>query len=178
MFAPPTFVERFDVQPPVYIRKIDSRARWEIEGNNIKERAQKVADSLFKYEVSSIWLVKSDVDFYGVIASLSANRTPKNQIIDFICVTESDLDKAGVEIEAIPEGDCLDVQKSHFNAPIDKATALRLCENLIENGRKAHRCQKAETVSILKHQESRGCKATESTLEKCECQEASGNTQV
>lgn len=60
MFAPPTFVERFDVQPPVYIRKIDSRARWEIEGNNVKERAQKVADSLFKSEVSSIWLVKSE----------------------------------------------------------------------------------------------------------------------
>lgn len=68
MLIPPTFVAEFDIQLPVYIRKIASRARWEVEGNSIKERAQKVVDGLFSsYEVYySIWLVNSDKDFMGL----------------------------------------------------------------------------------------------------------------
>lgn len=167
----PTFVEKFDVKLPAYIRKINSRAHWDVEGGSTMERAKKVTESLFKSELNSIWLINSDTEFYGVVASLSANRTPKNQIIDFICITQLDLDEEGVEIEAISEGDCLDVQQLHFNARINKLTALRLCERLLLEGRKAHRCKKNETTSILEYQASRGCKATESILEKCECQD-------
>lgn len=166
----PVFVDNFDVELPAYIRKIDSRARWEVEGDSIAERAQKVTESLFRGEVYSIWLVNSDTEFYGIVASLSANRTPRNQIIDFICITQKDLNEIGVEIEAIPEGDCLAVQKLHFNMRINNSTALGLCKKLIAEGRKAHRCKKYETTSILKHQASRGCKATENISARCTCE--------
>ncbi len=166
-------LEEFDVQPPAYIRKIDSRTHWNPEDcENDNERVQKVVERVFRDEIYSIWLVNSAPDFYGVIASLSARRNPRNQDIDFICITRDELDEVGIELDAVEEGKCLDVQKLHFNARIDKDTALKLCEKLIvREDRKAQRCQKAKTKLILEYQESRGCKATDSQREKCECEE-------
>lgn len=166
-------LEDFDVKPPAYIRKIDSRGRWNPEDcKDENERVQKVVERVFRAEIYSIWLVKSEPDFYGVIASLSAGRNPKNQDIDFICITSDELDEVGIKLDAVEEGKCLDVQKLHFNARIDQDTALKLCEKLIvREERKAQRCKKAKTKLILEYQESRGCKATDSQREKCECEE-------
>jgi len=166
-------LEEFDVQPPAYIRKIDSRTHWNPENcENENERVQKVVERVFRDEIYSIWLVNSALDFYGVIASLSARRNPKNQAIDFICITRDELDEVGIKLDAVEEGKCLDVQNLHFNARIDKDRALKLCGNLIlREDRKAQRCQKTKTQLILEHQESRGCKATDTHLEKCQCED-------
>ncbi|MCL1470775.1 hypothetical protein [Argonema antarcticum] len=166
----PTLAE-FGAQFPVFIRKIDSRARWNPEGcNSIEERANRVAERLFTKDVYSIWRVTSDLEFYGVIASLSATRNPRNQDIDFIWITEEELQEVGITIEKKIEGDCLYVQKLHFNTRIDNDTAKRLCYNLLTKGREANRCKKNQTIQILEYQEKRGCKAVKSNLIQCECE--------
>lgn len=166
----PTLAE-FGAQFPVFIRKIDSRVRWNPEGcNSIEERANLVAERLFTKEVYSIWRVTSDLEFYGVIASLSAGRNPRNQDIDFIWITEEELQEVGMIIEQKPEGDCLYVQKLHFNTRIDNHTAKRLCYNLLTKGREAKRCKKNQTTQILEYQDKLGCKAIKSNSMKCGCE--------
>lgn len=164
-------LEDFGISAPVYIRKIDNINRWNPEGcSNIEERAKRVADSLFREDVYSLWKVASDEEFYGVIASLSARRNPKDQNIDFIWILEQDLQEVHIVTELKVEGDCLDVQELHYNARIDTMAAQKLCYNLIIKGREAKRCKRAQTKLILEYQGEKGCKATSSNFSKCSCQ--------
>ena len=58
----PTLSE-LGIEAPAYIRKIDSRARWNPEGcNTIEERARVIAEKLFREPANlySIWLVSTE----------------------------------------------------------------------------------------------------------------------
>lgn len=166
-------LEEFGINPPVYIRKIDSRSRWNPEGcSNDEERAKRIADSLFKEEVYSLWKVNSNDEFYGVIASLSSRRNPKHQDIDFIWIMEEELQEVGIKPEAIPEGDCLFVQNLHFNAQINNTKAEQLCLNLLRKGRQAQRCKRNTTKKILEYQANRQCKAANSNFLQCRCEDS------
>lgn len=166
----PTLKE-FGITSPVYIRKIDSRGRWNPEEcKSVEERAEKVANSLFKEEVYSIWLVTSDSDFYGAVASLSAKRTPKQQDVDFIWITEEELQEVGIVAQPKPEGDCLAVNNLHFNAEINSIQARKLCYNLITKNREPKRCTKKATSLILQEKEAMGCKAIKSNIVRCKCE--------
>lgn len=165
-------LEEFGINPPVYIRKIDSRTRWNPEGcSNDEERAKLISDSLFKEEVYSLWMVNSPAEFYGVITSLSSRRNPKHQDIDFIWIMEEELQEVGIKPEPIPEGDCLFVQNLHFNAQIDNTKAYQLCLNLLRKGRQAQRCKRKTTKMILEYQANQQCKAANSTFLKCKCED-------
>ncbi|MBD2492430.1 hypothetical protein [Aulosira sp. FACHB-615] len=168
----PTLSE-FGIEPPVYIRKIDSRASWHPqEGDaNLAERARLAATKLFKEpdNIYSLWLVNTEQEFYSVVASLSANRSPKNQNLDFIAIKETELREVGINFQPVSEGGCLYVQSLHFNAQIDKETAEKLCYSLMSQGREAQRCKKVQTTEILEHQQKFGCRATDSPATSCEC---------
>lgn len=164
-------IEEFGIQPPVYIRKINSRTHWDPEGcKTIEERAKRVSDRLFRDSIYSIWLVRSNKEFYGLIASLSAKRNPRHQDIDFIWITEHELKEVDITLEPIEEGDCLYVQKLHYNTRINDAQAERLCYNMLLKDRKAQRCKKKNTISILEYQENLGCKAITNNLNQCVCE--------
>ena len=170
----PTLSE-FGINAPVYIRKIDSRARWHPEGcNTLEERVSVVAEKLFREpeNLYSIWLVSTDQEFYSVVAALSEYRSPRNQNIDFIWMTKEELKQVGMNPTNHPEGSCLHAQKLHFNVHIDPHKAENLCDCLIRQGREAKRCaKKTHTTLILTHQEQIGCKATKSNLVSCMCEQ-------
>lgn len=165
----------FGIDVPVYIRKIDSRSRWNPEDcNTLEERAKAVAGALFREpkNIYSIWLVNTDQEFYSVIASLSEYRSPRNQNIDFIWITQDELSLLELSPINYPEGGCLHARSCHFNIYIDSSNAETLCSYLIQQGREANRCSRnLHTKIILAHQEEIGCKATNRNLENCECEE-------
>lgn len=169
----PTLLE-LEIEPPIYIRKIDSRSKWNPEGcgNNLMERARIASELLFKDpdNLYSLWLINTDKDFYGVLAALSANRNSTGKHIDFICIKDSDLRQLNINYVKAPEGKCFLVQSLHFNASIDEEMAARLCYILMEQGIEAKRCSKQNTQLILEHQLKIGCKATKTTALLCDCE--------
>ncbi|MBW4519300.1 MAG: hypothetical protein KME16_06310 [Scytolyngbya sp. HA4215-MV1] len=169
----PTLSE-YGIETPAYIRKIDSLARWNPEGcSTLEERAKIIAEKLFRepHNLYSIWLVNTDREFYSIVASLSEYRSPKNQNIDFIWLTEKDFQEIGIHPENQPEGGCLHAQYFHFNITIEPYSAEKLCDYLLRQGREAKRCQKAKTAQILAYQKQIGCKATDNNLIRCECEQ-------
>jgi hypothetical protein len=165
----------FGINPPIYLRKINSRGHWHPQDcDTLAERASAVSKKLFNSptNVYSLWRVDTDQAFYGVIASLSANRSPKNQDFDFIWITEFELQKLDIKVQLSSEGDCLYVQNMHFNVLITPSNAEILCFDLINCGRDAQRCKKKpQTTPILTYQSLLGCKATETEHQSCKCEE-------
>ncbi|MEH2104665.1 hypothetical protein [Nostoc sp.] len=170
----PTLLE-FGIEAPAYIREIRSRTRWNPEGcDTVEKRARVVAENLFDEpsHLYSIWLVSTDQELYNVIASRTDNRNPRERDIDFIWITEDELQEVGIIAENKPEGNCLRAQHLHFNVQVEPLMAEKLCECLIRKGREAKRFgKKAHTTPILESQKKLGCKATESGLEHCECEQ-------
>lgn len=165
-------LEQFSIITPVFIRKIDNRNHCYPEGcdDNLEDRAKKVSGKIFKDKVCSLWKVTLDEEFYGVIASLSAGRKYKNQAIDFIWITQEDLEEVNIVIQAEPEGKCLYVKNLHFNIHLDSFLAQTLCHTIFKKGREPKRCQKNDTQNILNHQESKNCRAIDDKLLDSPCQ--------
>jgi hypothetical protein len=165
-------LEQFSITTPVFIRKIDKPSHWEPQGcnNSLEDRAKKVSERIFKNIVSSLWKVTLDEQFYGIIASLSANRLRQDQEISFIWVTQEELKEVNIEIQPKPEGKCLYVKDLHFNIQINSSSAQKLCHVLFEKDRKAERCKKDNIQNILNYQQSKNCKAINGTLLDCSCQ--------
>jgi hypothetical protein len=165
-------LEQFSITKTVFIRKIDKVTYWDPEqcNNSLEERAKRVSEKIFRNTVSSLWKVAVEEEFYGIIASLSANRGCKDQAIDFIWITQEDLEEVNIEIQAKPEGRCLYVKDLHFNIQINSSSAQKLCHVLFEKDRKAMRCKKSNVQCILNHQQSKNCKASVETLLNCRCQ--------
>lgn len=165
----------FGISFPVYIRKLNNRNHWQPQDcNTLAARAGAVAKKIFNDPegIYSLWRVSTDQEFYGVVASLSANRSPKNQDLDFIWIAESELEEFGIEAQLSPEGDCRYVQNLHFNARINSVQAEALCFCLMNRDREAQRCkEKPHTTPILDHQAQLGCKATETEREACKCED-------
>lgn len=167
---PPT-CQDFGINFPVYIRKMDNKSHWNPQDcNDEEERANRVAQKVFKNKTSSLWLVTSNEDFYGVIAALSENRNPRHQDVDFLLITEEDLYKVGITPKPVSEGKCLAVRSRHFDIIMDEDQAKDLCRYLISQERKPGRCKKKQTISILEHQQQRGCKAVSSDQSQCVCE--------
>lgn len=168
----PTLAD-FNISSPVYLRKINSRGRWNLENTGSENLIQKVVDGNFNKDnnIYSLWLVNSDEDLYGIISALSADRNPKDQDIDFIYLTPEEIENLSIKIEQTTEGKCLAVADLHHNATIPKEIAYQLCQLLkIKNTREAQRCKRKQTKAILEHQKEKGCKAVEPLSEKCYCQ--------
>jgi hypothetical protein len=164
-------LEGFGIQTPAYIRKIDKSRHWNQEGcNSQQERAQKAALDIFEDGINSLYLVKSDQDFYAMIVAISANRNPKDQNFDFIWITEEELQEAGINFELVIEGACLHSQQIHFNASINTQSSCQLCENIMSKNREAKRCKRKDTKEILNHLESLGCKAIVPNSQNCKCE--------
>ena len=150
-------LDKFGIINPVFIRKIDSRARWIQYDSTVEDREKKIARDVFNSEICSLWWVKSDEDFYGFVASISSNRSPQNQNIDFIPILKNELDEVGIDYQCIAEGDCLAVRHLHYNAEITEAQAILLCRKLISRNQQPQRCKKKQTQLILQHQQKKGC---------------------
>lgn len=164
----------FDIYKPGYIRKLNNQNHWCPEGSEtIEERAEAVVQKLFANpkHIYSLWFVETAEQFYGIVAALSAGRTPKNQNLDFLWIDAEELASASVELIQISEGQCLSVRDLHFNAHIDPASAEKLCLIMMQAGREAKRCKKNQhTTPILEYQTGKGCKATETSREHCACE--------
>lgn len=158
------------IKSPVYVRKIDKKSHWNPESINLEDRVNQVANKIFKDDLSSLWYIESDEDFYGVIAAISSGRNPRNQDIDFIFITNEELEELKIFKEQTKEGKCLFVQHLHYNIQINKETARQLCYNLIEKGREAQRCKKKQTQAILDYQTNKSCKAVVDNTDKCNCE--------
>ena len=152
----PTLAQ-FGITESVFIRKINNKNRWLQHSAEVEDREKKIAADVFDNEICSLWKVGSDEDFYGFVAAISSNRSFQNQNIDFIWMTQNDLDQAGIEYQKIPEGDCLAVEHLHYNTKITKSQAILLCSRLIERNQEPQRCRKKQTASILKYQQTKGC---------------------
>ena len=165
-------LELFNITTPVFIRKIDKSGHWNPEGcnNNLEKRAEKVSEKIFKNPVCSLWKVALDEEFYGIIASLSANRKIKVQEFNFIWITQEELEKVNITIQPESQGECLYVKDLHFDIQIDSLLAQKLCRILFEKERKAEACKKSIIQDILNHQQSKNCKAINETLLDCVCQ--------
>jgi hypothetical protein len=164
-------LEDFGVQTPAYIRKINKLTHWHPEDcSSQQERSQKAAVNIFDDGINSLYLVKSNEDFYATIVAISANRNPKDQNFDFIWITEEELKEVGISFELVMEGACSHSQKIHFNAYIDKNAACKLCENIMSKNREAKRCKRKDTKEILNHFETLGCKAIAPNSPKCKCE--------
>lgn len=165
----------FGIKVPSYIREIRSRTRWNPEGcNTVAERAKVVAENLFNEadHLYSIWLVRTEQELYSVIACRTDNRNPRERDIDFIWMTEEELQGIGIFPNNQPEGNCLHAQHLHFNVTIEPHMAEKLCEYLICKGREAKRfSKKAHTKPMLEHQKNLGCRAAGSDLVNCECEQ-------
>ena len=149
---------------PVFIRKINNKNRWIQYSEDIKDREQKIAEDVFSQEKCSLWRIESDDDFYGFVASISSNRSPQNQNIDFIWITENDLEKAGIKYTQVSEGDCLAVRHLHYDAVITQPQAIILCQELLNRNQPPLRCRKKkETQIILEYQAQKGCIAVTKT---------------
>ena len=157
-----------------FIRKLDNRNHWNAYQDNadMVSASQLVAEKVFREDGDrySLWYISTDQELYGVVASLTANATPKDKNIDFIWIAESELKEVDIVFKRIPEGNCLHIKNLHFNAVINSTIAQRLCYTLMIGKRTAHRCQKAQTILILEHQQKLGCKATDVNSLNCECE--------
>ncbi|MEB3214113.1 MAG: hypothetical protein VKL39_22385, partial [Leptolyngbyaceae bacterium] len=165
----------FGIYKPGYIRKVDKRGHWKPEDSyDLESRAKIAAERIFKLNsknLYSLWYVETAEQFYGMVAVLSAGRTPKNQDIDFLWIDAEELSSASIEPEPVPEGQCLFVQSMHFNAYIDPAAAEQLCLIMMQADREAQRCKKRQhTKLILEYQAEKGCKDTETSQENCDCE--------
>lgn len=165
-------LEQFNITTPVFIRKVNNRNHWKPEGydNNLDGRAKIVSERFFEERLSSIWKVTLDEEFYGIIASLSANRSHKAQAIDFIWITQEELKEVNIEPQLEPEGKCLYVKDLHFNIQMDSSLAQNLCHILFLKDREPKRCTKDYVQHILNHQQSKNCKASNETPLNCVCQ--------
>lgn len=161
------------IEPGSFIRKLDNQNHWNAyKDKDFSIASELVAEKIFKgtREKYSLWKVNTEQEFYGVIASLMANATPKDRNIDFVWVTKHELEEVGIEFANVSEGNCFNVKALHFDAVINQEKARQLCQNLIVKQRVAQRCKKAQTVLILQYQQDRGCKATDADLVLCACQ--------
>jgi hypothetical protein len=165
-------LEQFSITTPVFIRKIDNRNHWNPSdcNNSLEERAKRVSDNIFKGTVCSLWKVNLDEQFYGIIASLTAERKPRVQTIDFICITQEDLEEVNIETQPKPQGKCLYVKDLHFDIQLDSSLAQKLCHVLFKKDREPKRCEKNNIREILNYQQSKNCKASDDTLLDCVCQ--------
>jgi hypothetical protein len=163
------------VQAGCYIRKIDRRTHWRPEGcdEDLSARSSLAAEKVFRPNEKTycFWYVETDHEFYGVIASLIANATPKDRDIDFIWMTQDELDYIGVALHHVPEGNCRHVQNLHFEAEILPSTAQALCYHLMAIGRESYRCKKKNTTAIHQHQIQIGCNAVNLEATDCKCEE-------
>jgi hypothetical protein len=149
---------------------MDNKSHWNPPDCDDEERVKRVAQKVFEKETSSLWLVTSNEDFYGAIAALSEKRPHRYQDIDFLLITEEDLCKVGITLKPVLEGSCLAVRSRHFDITMDEAQAENLCRHLISQGQKPERCKKKQTISILEHQQQRGCKAVSKDSSQCDCE--------
>ncbi|NER01038.1 MAG: hypothetical protein F6K30_30835 [Cyanothece sp. SIO2G6] len=162
------------IVPGSFIRKLDNRNHW----NAYKDETDAASASLLiaakvfkdKGNIYSLWWVYTDQEFYGVVALLTENATPRDRKIDFIWILEHELQEVGIACRNVSEGSCLHVENLHFDAEIDSGMAQQLCHILWTRNREAKRCLKENTIQILEHQQNLGCKATETSLENCECE--------
>jgi hypothetical protein len=161
----------FNIQPPVYIHKIDRGAYWEYE-EDISEGVEHALKNIFNNPdyLYSLWLVTSDLAFSCVAASLNAYRDSPNEQINFIWLTNDDLDKVGLTATPSDEGKCLYAQKLHFNVFIEPDKAKELCYHLMENNRKTVRCTKGQMKLVVESNLKRGCKAYENSPALCSCE--------
>lgn len=150
-------LDLFGITSPVFIRKINNRNRWIQYDSTVEDREKKIANDVFSSQICSLWWVESDEDFYGFVASISSNRSPQNQNIDFISILKNDLYEIGINYECIAEGDCLAVKHLHYNAEITEDKAILLCSKLINRNQEPQRCKKKQTQIILEHQKMKGC---------------------
>lgn len=162
-------LQDFNLNPPIFLRKIQSRARWNPECSSIEDKVKKIVEGVFNEEIYSIWQINSNEDFYGFVASISSTRNPRNQDIDFISITNEELQESGIQIQQINEGNCLAVQNLHYNASIDKHQAIALCQILVNRNRQAQRCKRRQTESILEYQRQKGCFAVAEDSKSCIC---------
>jgi hypothetical protein len=160
----------FGINFPVYLRKIDRLSHWHPENSSGENRVNKVADKVFPNDICSLWYIGNNEEFYGMVAAISARRKPRQQDIDFIYLTEEELEAYQIIKKQTIEGQCLFVARLHYNIEIDKEKARNLCQKLIEIGREPKRCKKKMTQFILEYQQKRGCKAVVDSLDKCECE--------
>ena len=165
----------FSLTAPIYIRKLDARSHWNPEGTNgnLNERATLAAEKVFKEKnrVCCFWLVTTDLEFYGMVAAISTDRSPQDQNIDFIGIFQDELDEASIHMKQVPEGECLRVQNLHYEADISEDVAKNLCLILMEKQIETSRCKRAQTKLILGYQRKINCKALiQDPSLPCQCQ--------
>ncbi|MDX2231104.1 MAG: hypothetical protein NW220_15820 [Leptolyngbyaceae cyanobacterium bins.349] len=165
----------FDIYKPGYIRKVDKRGHWKPEDcHDLETRAKAASERVFKANsenLHSLWYIETAEQFYGMIADLSAERPHKNQDIDFVWIDAEELTLASIELIPSPGKHCVFVSNLHVNARIDPVIAEKLCLIMMQADREAQRCKKKQhTTPMLEYQTGKGCKATETSREHCDCE--------
>jgi hypothetical protein len=86
------------IEPGSFIRKLDNQNHWNAyKDQDVSVAPQSVAEKVFREagEKYSLWKIHTEQEFYGVVASLTANATPRDRNIDFIWIRTYALTKRG-----------------------------------------------------------------------------------
>lgn len=163
--------EKYSIDLPVYIHKIDRNSYWVCE-DGIEQGVENALNNIFNSHdfIYSLWLINSEQDLHCVAATLNANRASPKEEIPFIWMTQGDLDQVGVVPIQLDEGKCLYAQKLHFNVTLEPNQAKELCYLLMNKIKKASKCTKSEMKLVVEAQKTRGCKAYENHPEVCDCE--------
>jgi hypothetical protein len=164
-------LQDFGIASPVFLRKLNKRSDWDPDVIPV-QRPQRVAELAFRESsrIFSLYHVTNEQTFYSAIVGLNAPRSPQNNDTDFIWMTSDELYAAGIQLELVVEGKCLQSRILHYDACISVEAAVKLCQNLIVGGRQAHRCSRKKTQAILEQRRSIGCHALLTDSQYCACQ--------
>ena len=152
------YFSQFGISEPVLARKISNKNLWSRYLPYVKGTAIDIASDIFTAQKdNSLYLLEDDDDVRGFVASLNGPRTPQNQRLDFICMTEADLRSAQIKYQQTCGTQCLAVKDKHFDAEIDEQQAIKLCEILLSRKEQAYRLTKSDVKEILAIQREKGC---------------------
>lgn len=156
-----------------FIRKLNNHNHWNAYlDESLDTACHEIANKIFGIESKqySLWQVRTDQEFYGVVAALTADAHPQNRDINFIWIREAELEGAGIAITYIAEGKCIDVKGAHVDAFIGQKEAENLCRAMLLGNRKAERCKRRVIAAIREHQQGLGCKAVVTLPVRCACE--------
>jgi hypothetical protein len=165
-------LQNFDIASPVFVRKLNKRSDWEPDVM-AAQRSQRIAELAFResHRIFSLYYIANEQAFYSTIVALNALRSPQNNDTDFIWMTADELEAADIQPKLVEEGKCLQSSILHYDACIPVEAAVRLCQNLIVEGRKAYRCNRKTTQVILEERRGIGCHALVANSQHCACQD-------
>lgn len=155
---------------PFYIRKLNKRSDWGDPSDALERRVDYAIDSAFRSEKNmfSFYRVRNDAELAIVIVALNAHRARLTSTLDFIAVTEMELQDAQIKILENPgETSCDLANLLHVDVKPSTDRSIReLCQSAMSLNRSSARISKPQAKNFVEWASSYYCHAMEG-VSKC-----------